>query len=96
MPMQCACGKVASLNYAGENAKYCAKCRSPNMVDVYHLKCIICNVKKPTLNYDGEKARYCATCKSDDMVNVSHSKCMRCNVKRASFNDDGEKPKILY
>ena len=41
MPARCACGKYA--------------CKSPNMVDVYHRKCITCNVKVANFNYAGEK-----------------------------------------
>ena len=81
----------AIFNYADEKAKYCVKCKSPDMVNVNNPKCIKCNVTQASFKYDGEKAEYCSKCKSDGVIDVNNRECIVCNVKHASFNYAGEK-----
>ena len=90
MPKKCSCGKQSCFNFIGEKPKYCAKCKTPEMIDVVNKRCP-CG-KQPRFNCPGEKPKYCAKCKTDEMINMFDKRCP-CGVI-ASFNVPGEKTKI--
>jgi len=68
-------GTYASYNVEGLTARFCAKCKTEDMVDVVHKRCH-CRKSQPTFNYKGLKAKYCVECKTDDMIDVGNKKCI--------------------
>jgi hypothetical protein len=66
------------------------------MIDIAHIKCIKCNIKRPNFNYINQhKALYCNGCKLPDMVDIKSAKCIKCNIIQASYNYPN-KTKKLY
>ena len=62
------------------------------MIDIKHLKCIKCNIKRPSFNYENDKiALYCSDCRLENMIDVISKKCIKCNIKIPSFNYENEK-----
>jgi len=88
--------KNAIFNFTGLKAKYCGKCKKPDMIDVKNTKCITCNKKNPTYNISTErKALYCGDCKKPDMIDVKSPKCITCKNKIPIYNIPTES-KALY
>ena len=86
---KCQCGSRPSFNYEGLPAKFCAKCKLPDMVIIIKNICIVCKNTYANFNYaDQEKAIHCATCKLENMVDIRNRKCP-CG-KTPSFNFPGE------
>ena len=88
-----ACFNFPDLKYG----IYCKLHKKDGMKDVIHMKCIVCNNKRPSFNYIGEKASYCKKCKKDNMVNVSSPKCILCLSNNALYGyDNGTSRKKIH
>ena len=88
--VQCHCGKRANFNVRGQTkGRFCAKHKTPEMVDVVSKKCELCE-KLPSFNVRGETtSRFCATHKTPEMINVKDKTCELCD-KLPAFNVRGE------
>jgi len=76
MPSYCKEHKTrANFNYKGLPAKFCAKCKTDDMVDVRSKKCH-CGLSQPNFNFKGLKAEYCIECKTENMIDVHNKKCI--------------------
>ena len=84
--------KYPNYNLPGKTKAFCKDCKTDDMIDVSHTKCITCKIKRPSFNNIGKKnTLYCADCKTDDMVDVISKMCCKCNLKHPIFNIPGEK-----
>jgi hypothetical protein len=84
------CDKKATFNMPGLKAKFCAKHKTDEMVDVLNKKCKTCNLKQPRWNYTGLKSEFCGDCKLEGMIEPNRKLCS-CNSTRPSFNLPGLK-----
>ena len=89
----CPCGKQPTYNLQGLPPKYCSECKTVEMIDVHHKKCIEinCNIIA-NYNYENElKPLYCSSHKLENMVDITHKKCIytNCNVI-ANYNYENE------
>jgi len=76
MPSKCKIhGTQASFNVEGQPARFCAKCKTENMIDVNSRKCQ-CGLSRPTYNFKGQKAEYCIECKTENMIDVNNKRCI--------------------
>ncbi len=94
------CNLKACFNLQSETkGLYCKNHKKPDMIDVIHLKCIVCHKKRPSFNYITERALYCKDCKKNNMVNVSFPKCILCLTNNAIYaydNVSSKKPYPVY
>jgi len=90
MPSKCIICKLKRPNFGNPNdkiAKYCAKCKEPDMIDIRHPKCIICKLINPSFGLTDDKiAKYCFNCKEPDMINIISPKCIVCKSKHLNVN----------
>jgi hypothetical protein len=92
---RCNCGHgEPCFNFANEESLYCAKCKTPGMINVKSKMCIDCGKTKPSFNYPGKAPDYCAGCVKKNnfkgMVNVNNSQCPCPLGKKPSFNFKGK------
>ena len=59
--------------------KYCYGCKSSDMVDIVHKKCVVCKITRPTFGLKGQKATHCDKCSPPGMVDVNHKLCITCD-----------------
>jgi len=75
MPSKCKLhGTYASYNVEGLTPRFCAKCKTEDMVDVRSKRCH-CGLSRANFNLKGLTAEYCVECKTDDMIDVNNKKC---------------------
>ena len=84
----CICGKQPFFNFKGMTPKYCAICRTDEMVDVKNKKCF-CGKSQPRYNFENLKPNFCNDCREKNMINLLFKKC-KCG-KRARYNFEGLK-----
>jgi len=73
-------------------AKYCAKCKEPDMIDIKSPKCIKCLKIRPTFGLPDDKiAKYCFNCKEPDMINIKSPKCIICKLIQPVFGLQNDK-----
>ena len=87
------CLTGASYGKADGDLQFCAKHRTPEMVDLVHKRCEQegCGTR-PTYNVEGGKAIFCKAHKKDGMVNVISKQCEFSGCKtRPSFDIIGGK-----
>jgi len=83
---------IARFNIRCQGAKFCLKCKEPEMIDVRSKKCEKCKIKGPIYNFEGMKVGiFCGDCKEPNMVDVKNKKCQKCKLKQPTYNIDGEK-----
>jgi len=76
MPSKCKeHGTYANYNIPGLPPRFCAKCKTDNMVNVKNKRCQ-CGNHNPIYNLKGLKPEYCSECKLTDMVNVVSKRCI--------------------
>jgi hypothetical protein len=84
----------------GNRPDKCSKHRTPDMIDLYHVKCIWClelgieNPVNASFNFPSEKKNlYCFEHAEDGMVNKSSRGCQfpDCVIKQALFNFEKQK-----
>ena len=82
-----------NYNIKGETkATHCAKCKTPDMINVKDPMCIKCEITIPNYNIKGEtKATHCAKCKTPDMIDIKHPMCIKCEITQPNYNIKGEK-----
>jgi hypothetical protein len=89
------CKTQPVFNLSGEKkAKYCAKHKTEDMIDIYNKTCQFPDCKtRPNYNLEGEKkAKYCTKHKTDDMIDITHKTCEFPDCKtKPVFNLPGEK-----
>ena len=88
------CYITPHFNYEGLSKKFCLLHKLENMVDVTHLKCLLCS-KRPTYNYIDEIPIFCFKHKLENMVNVISKKCKDCS-KIPSFNYKDQSPEYCF
>jgi len=91
------CGIGACYNYENQkNGIRCATHKEITMIDVTHIKCTVCKIKRPYFNKIGEtKALFCSNCREPDMINIKKILCIKCKTTEPMFNKPGEN-KALY
>jgi len=72
-------GTRACFNIPGLPARFCAKCKTENMVNVNSRKCQ-CKKSQPIYNFKGLKADFCSECKSENMINVISRRCIHNKI----------------
>lgn len=84
------CNTRASFNYVGLKPRYCSKCKSEGMINIYKKnkkfepKCSNCKMPNNSYyNYKGLKPRYCIECKEENMIDVKHKHCEICKLFQA-------------
>ena len=74
----CFCGlSRPTYNLLGESAKFCAKCRTDEMINVKVIPCKCGKSGKPCFNYVDLKPEYCSQCKEHDMINIYVTKQLK-------------------
>lgn len=91
------CEKYSRYGYEGNIVEYCEEHFKPDMVKIYHKKCIYENCKvSASFNIENsKKAIYCTSHKTENMVDIHRKYCFfdQCTIK-ASFNFKDEKEPI--
>jgi len=84
----CHCGIAKpSFNKKDMKPEYCIKCKTEDMVNVFHKLCN-CGLSRPVFNLKGLPPKYCVKCKTEEMVDVV-SKFCKCGKKQAHYNKKG-------